>query len=247
MRVEICYTKSYKIRMFRNGGKSMRKKVLVVTGMMLALFMVAPVTNNSVIDGMIGIETVYAAETYSDNWKMDETGTWWYYMEDGSVAKDCWVHDHGQWYLLGTDGAMRTGVFKSNGGKYYLLDTVRGTGYYGKLLTNGMVYNGVVLQCDTSEAYEGALSQETINALQSIGLDFGSAPSVENTKHVENGKVTSGGSSVATENNNQNATSNQKPDNVDANEYYKEFDLEHATSGNIVPKEYQENFIKNRD
>lgn len=84
---------------------------------------------------------------------------------------------------------MRTGIFKSNGGKYYLLDEVRGTGTYGKLITNGMIYKGITIKADTSAEYEGALSQETINALSGL-FDFGSAPNVENTKHVENGQVT---------------------------------------------------------
>lgn len=58
----------------------MKKKVLVVTGMMLALFMAAPVVNSNSIDSLVGVETSYAAETYSENWKMDSNGTWWYYM-----------------------------------------------------------------------------------------------------------------------------------------------------------------------
>lgn len=135
--------------------------------------------------------TAQAATTYSDNWKMDGAGVWWYYLNDGSVAKDAWVKDYGEWYLLGSDGAMRTGVFQSNEGKYYLLDTVRNTGTYGKLLKNGAVYQGITLKCDTSEAYEGALSDESIAALKSAGVSFENVPNVENTKHVENGVITS--------------------------------------------------------
>lgn len=165
------------------------KRLLLVSGCMMALFMMAPVANNSMLNTMTGTIEAQAAETYSDNWKMDSSGNWKYYLNDGSVVKDAWVQDHNEWYLLGSDGNMRTGIFKSNGNKYYLLDTVRNTGTYGKLLKNGMIYNGVTLKCDTSSAYEGALSQETINALRGIGLDFDSAPSVENTQHVSNGKV----------------------------------------------------------
>ena len=139
----------------------------------------------------LGSMTVQAATTYSDNWKIDGAGTWWYYLNDGSVAKDAWVKDYGEWYLLGSDGAMRTGVFQSNEGKYYLLDTVRNTGTYGKLLKNGAVYQGITLKCDTSEAYEGALSDESIAALKSAGVSFENVPNVENTKHVESGVITS--------------------------------------------------------
>lgn len=162
------------------------KKVLITTGIVSLMMFGGLVgkTDNAPFSPM----TTYAAEvTYSDNWKMDNAGNWRYYLNDGSVVTNSWVQDHGEWYLLGSDGNMRTGLFKSNGNKYYLLDTVRGTGTYGKLLKNGSVYSGITLQCDTSSTYEGALSQETINALRGIGLDFESAPSVENTQHVENG------------------------------------------------------------
>lgn len=80
---------------------------------------------------------------------------------------------------------MRTGVFRSNGGKYYVLDTVRGTGTYGKLLKDGMVYQGVVLHADTSAAYEGALSDETLQQLAAVGVDTVNVPNVENTVHVD--------------------------------------------------------------
>lgn len=173
-------------------GKKHAKK-LVITAGILGLMMFTPTAQSNPLGQYMNTITntieAQAAETYSDNWKIDSNNTWWYYMEDGSVAKNAWIHDHGEWYLLGEDGAMRTGIFESNDDKYYLLDTVRGTGYYGRLLKNGDVYEGITLKCDTSAEYEGALSQETINALRSL-FDFGKAPSVKNTKHVENGKVT---------------------------------------------------------
>ena len=161
-------------------------KIILTTGALLCLT-AAPIAQINPLGSM----TVQAATTYSDNWKIDGAGTWWYYLNDGSVAKDAWVKDYGEWYLLGSDGAMRTGVFQSNEGKYYLLDTVRNTGTYGKLLKNGAVYQGTTLKCDTSEAYEGALSDESIAALKSAGVSFENVPNVENTKHVENGVITS--------------------------------------------------------
>lgn len=161
-------------------------RLILTTGALLCLT-AAPIAQTNPLGSM----TVQAATTYSDNWKIDGAGTWWYYLNDGSVAKDAWVKDYGEWYLLGSDGAMRTGVFQSNEGKYYLLDTVRNTGTYGKLLKNGAVYQGITLKCDTSEAYEGALSDESISALKSAGVSFENVPNVENTKHVENGVITS--------------------------------------------------------
>ena len=183
------------------------KRLVITTGALLLLAGSPIVQANPLGEYMNTITntiTAQAAETYSDNWKMDGAGTWWYYLNDGTVAKDSWVQDHGEWYLLGSDGAMRTGIFESNGGRYYLLDTVRGTGTYGKLLKNGSTYAGVTLSCDTSADYEGALSQETINSLKAAGVDFNNVPNVSNTKHVSNGQVTSGGS---TSQNNSNRSS----------------------------------------
>lgn len=173
--------------------KNRLKKIIITTGALLMMTM-APIAQNNPLGQYLAemtTITAQAATTYSDNWKIDGAGTWWYYLNDGSVAKDAWVKDYGEWYLLGSDGAMRTGVFQSNEGKYYLLDTVRNTGTYGKLLKNGVVYQGITLKCDTSEAYEGALSDESIAALKSAGVSFENVPNVENTKHVENGVITS--------------------------------------------------------
>ena len=174
--------------------KNRLKKIILTTGALLCLT-AAPIAQSNPLGQFLNKVTctmeVQAATTYSDNWKIDGAGTWWYYLNDGSVAKDAWVKDYGEWYLLDSDGAMRTGVFQSNEGKYYLLDTVRNTGTYGKLLKNGAVYQGITLKCDTSEAYEGALSDESIAALKSAGVSFENVPNVENTKHVESGVITS--------------------------------------------------------
>ena len=135
---------------------------------------------------------VYAAEAYSSNWtneKADLSGTWHYYMNDGSLCTSAWVHDKGQWYLLDANGNMLTGVVKSNGGKYYLLDTVRGTGTYGKMLTNGSVYNGVTISASVNADDEGSLSADTIAQLRAANVNVDNVPNVENTKHVEGGVV----------------------------------------------------------
>ena len=135
---------------------------------------------------------VYAAEAYSSNWtneKADLSGTWYYYMNDGSLCTSAWVHDNGQWYLLDASGNMLTGVVKSNGGKYYLLDTVRGTGTYGKMLTNGSVYNGVTISASVNADDEGSLSADTIAQLRAANVNVDNIPNVENTKHVEGGVV----------------------------------------------------------
>ena len=159
------------------------KHILLSAGLLLGVMFTCPVMNNI---------TAMAAEAYSDNWtndKEDFSGTWHYYMNDGSLCTSSWVHDKGQWYLLDASGNMLTGVVKSNGGKYYLLDTVRGTGTYGKMLTNGSVYNGVTISASVNADDEGSLSADTIAQLRAANVNVDNIPNVENTKHVEGGVV----------------------------------------------------------
>ena len=164
---------------------------MLTTGVMISLFGAPIVQNNPLMDYMNSMTTItaMAAEAYSDNWSIDSNGTWHYYMNDGSLCTSAWVHDNGQWYLLDASGNMLTGVVKSNGGKYYLLDTVRGTGTYGKMLTNGSVYNGVTISASVNADDEGSLSADTIAQLRAANVNVDNVPNVENTKHVENGEV----------------------------------------------------------
>lgn len=168
--------------------KRISKKLVITTGV-FALMLFAPAAPKSTIGQAISTVTnqieVQAAQIYSDNWKEDDMGNWHFYNDDGTLVKDAWVHDMGEWYLLDSTGTMRTGVFRSNGGKYYILDTVRGTGTYGKLLKDGMVYQGVVLHADTSATYEGALDDETLEQLAAVGVEVINVPDVENTIHVD--------------------------------------------------------------
>ena len=168
--------------------KRISKKLVITTGV-LALMLFAPAAPKSTIGQAISTVTnqieVQAAQTYSDNWKEDAAGNWHFYNDDGTLVTNSWVHDYGEWYLLDSTGTMRTGVFRSNGGKYYILDTVRGTGTYGKLLKDGMVYQGVVLHADTSATYEGALDNETLEQLAAVGVEVVNVPDVENTIHVD--------------------------------------------------------------
>ena len=170
---------------------SVIKKVVLTTGIMISLFGAPIVQNNPLGEYLNSMTTItaMAAEAYSDNWSIDSNGTWHYYMDDGSLCTSSWVHDNGQWYLLDASGNMLTGVVKSNGGKYYLLDTVRGTGTYGKMLTNGSVYNGVTISASVNADDEGSLSADTIAQLRAANVNVDNVPNVENTKHVENGQV----------------------------------------------------------
>ena len=182
------------------------KKVVLTTGIMISLFGAPIVQNNPLMDYMNSMTTItaMAAEAYSDNWSIDSNGTWHYYMNDGSLCTSAWVHDNGQWYLLDASGNMLTGVVKSNGGKCYLLDTVRGTGTYGKMLTNGSVYNGVTISASVNADDEGSLSADTIAKLRLAGVNVDNVPNVENTKHVEGGVVVFANTSTPTQTPQQN-------------------------------------------
>jgi len=174
---------------------SVGKKVLIVSGMMLALFMSAPMVNSPVVNNMTGTIEAHAAELpYSSRWETQSDGSWKYKMDAGGYATSAWVQDEvdGNWYLLSESGVMRSGIFESYG-KYYLLSEIH-DGHFGHLVKNGSVYNGVTISASTNADDEGALSQSTISALQGLGYSFGSAPSVTGTQHVSGGHVTSGGS-----------------------------------------------------
>lgn len=204
------------------------KKTVIVTGLMLGLFMVAPMANNSMLDNAIGVETAYAAELpYSHRWETQADGNWKYKMDEGGYATSAWVRDEvdGNWYLLSETGVMRSGIFESYG-KYYLLSEVH-DGHFGHLVKNGEVYNGVTIKADTSEASEGALSQESIDALKGLGYQFSSVTSVTGTQHVSDGKVTTG-----TETQNTNTQSNQGNSDPWANKAPEDADI--GTSSGVT-------------
>lgn len=164
----------------------------IMTGVMgLTMFGTPFIQDNPIMDFISNTTTItaMAAESYSDNWQMDSNGTWHYYMEDGKLCTNAWVHDKGEWYLIDANGNMLTGVVRSNGGKLYFLDTIRDTGTYGKMLKNGSTYNGITISASTDSLDEGSLSDETKAQLRAIGVNVDAVPNVENTKHIEDGRV----------------------------------------------------------
>ena len=109
-------------------AKRAGKRVLIVTGIMMALFMAAPVMNNSTLDTMTGTVTSYAAETatFSEYWFQDSNGSWKVRDNNGNVIKNAWLCDdavasNGQdvWYLLDANGNMVTaGLVQDGTGNY---------------------------------------------------------------------------------------------------------------------------------
>lgn len=142
--------------------KKTGKKVLIITGVMLALFMAAPITNTN-----LGGMTAYAAEQAQGyNWSQE--GQLWKVKDSlGNYVVNDWFKDaNGNWYFMGADGVMQTGMLSKDGSYYYL-------GTDGRLVTVDGVYRGVnlVFNKDANSATYGAILsgvQELINTGVSV-------------------------------------------------------------------------------
>ena len=239
----------------KNKKTGLVRKVLVVSGLMMALFMVAPVANNSLIDNVVGVETSYAAELpYSHRWETQSDGSWKYKMDDGSYATNKWLQDEVDlnWYLMDDNGIMKSGLYKSYG-KYYILSEVH-DGHYGHLVKNGEVYHGITIKASTNADDEGALTQETITALKSAGFNFDSVQDVSGTSHVTDGQISYDANTTQSQQSNttsQQATTSYKNENgqgwnADGTFDWGDFGAsQHITVGKIT-QEMAEDFVKNR-
>ena len=155
----------------------MRKKFPIVTGIMMALFMAAPVMNNSVVDNMTGTVTSYAAETatFSEYWFQDSNGSWKVKDNNGNIVKNAWLCDdavasNGKdvWYLLDSNGDMvSAGLVQDQTGNFYSLETNH-NGYYGMLRYKSGNYDGVSLTLEGSHsgAFAAVLNADGLNALK---------------------------------------------------------------------------------
>ena len=157
--------------------KKTGKRLLLVTGCMLSLMMVAPVMQSEAVDNVLGIETAYASEsTFSAYWFQDTDGSWKVKDGSGQIVKNCWLCDdavtsNGQnvWYLLDANGNMVvSGLVKDSAGNYYSLETSH-NGYYGMLRYQSGSYDGVTLSLESSHSgrFAAILNQEAIDSLSS--------------------------------------------------------------------------------
>ena len=67
---------------------------------------------------IISFSTVaYGADPFSPHWEIDSNQVWHSRMNDGSYARDAWIHDevNGDWYLLDKNGDMLSGVLSLMG------------------------------------------------------------------------------------------------------------------------------------
>lgn len=207
------------------------KRLLLVTGCMLSLLMVAPVLNVEAVDNVLGVETAYASEsTFSEYWFQDTDGSWKVRDNSGNIVKNAWLCDdavssNGQnvWYLLDANGNMLTqGLVQDQTGNYYSLETNH-NGFFGMLRYQSGSYDGVSLSLESSHSggFAKILNQDGINALSAkYGV---TSVSIDNSNCVYTSTFksgSSGGSNTSVNQGNQsNVQSSQgdpfAPGNVD--------------------------------
>jgi len=210
----------------KNRKSNVGKKVLIVSGMMLALFMVAPMTNNQALNTFTGTIEAHAAEsTFSEFWFQDTDGSWKVKDGSGNVVKNCWLCDdavasNGQniWYLIDGNGNMiSAGLVKDSAGNYYSIETNH-NGFYGMMRYQSGTYDGINLSLESSHSgrFGAILNQDGLSTLQS---KYG----VKDISNISTACVytstfrsgSSGGSSHSSKNN--NSSSQQISNSVSSN------------------------------
>lgn len=119
------------------------KRLLLVTGCMLSLFMVAPVMNNSLTGSM----TAYAAEV-QNGYTWYQSGDTWHIRDNlGNDLVNSWYQDiDGSWYLLDGTGNMMTGLIHDSITNKYYLTNGNHDGTFGRMIVQDGVYDGVSLR-----------------------------------------------------------------------------------------------------
>lgn len=155
----------------------MKRKGLLMTGIMMALFMAAPIANNAFVDSMTGTVTAHAAEsaTFSEYWFQDSAGNWKVRDGSGNIVTNAWLCDdavtsNGKdvWYLLDSNGNMVTaGLVQDGTGNFYSLETNH-DGYYGMLRYRSGNYDGINLSLEGSHggSFAAVLNQDGVDALR---------------------------------------------------------------------------------
>lgn len=189
------------MRLFsRRSNKSLKrtgKRLLIVSGCMMTLFMMAPVANNSMLNTMTG--TIEAQAAQSTRW-VGSGDRWQVSDNQGGFLKNCWFEDlDGNWYMLGAeDGSvMYAGLVTDNStGKTYLLNTNH-DGTYGRMVTSNGTYNvnGVNVYLEFNQNHDGSFGAiiQGLNEARSTGV------------------TESKRDSIPTENNNSQKTENNNP------------------------------------
>jgi hypothetical protein len=72
-------------------------------------------------------------------WMYDNTGGWWYQMDDGTYPKNNWMMIGDRWYFFDENGYMKTGWIEWEGKEYYCKDGS------GEMLRNTTTPDGYIL------------------------------------------------------------------------------------------------------
>lgn len=131
-----------------NKKRKSGRKILIVAGVMLALFMAGPVVGGNTGNNMFGM-TSYAA---SYTWQQ-EGEIWRLKDASGNNIANTWYQDTtGARYYLDASGVMKTGLVDVSGYSYYLDAS-------GKMMVTDGVYEGVnlIFDKDVNSATYGAI------------------------------------------------------------------------------------------
>ena len=159
-------------------------RLILTTGALLCLT-AAPIAQTNPLGSM----EVQAAELpYSIYWETQADGSWKYKLNTGGYASG-WIQDEvdKNWYYMDESATMQSGVYKSYG-KYYLLSEIH-DGHYGHMVKNGEVYQGITISASTNADDEGALTEDTINALRNAGVNVDNVPDISGSQHVSDGQI----------------------------------------------------------
>ena len=157
------------------------------------LLTMAPIAQNNPLGQFLNevsctMEVQAAELPYSIYWETQADGSWKYRLNTGGYASG-WIQDEvdKNWYYMDESTTMQSGVYKSYN-KYYLLSEIH-DGHYGHLVKNGEVYKGVTISASTNAEDEGALTEDTINALRNAGVNVDNVKDISGSQHVSDGQI----------------------------------------------------------
>lgn len=125
-------------------------------------------------------------KTFSDNWKLGADNQWGYY-KDGQLVKNANIIDHDNDYYVDANGKMITGLICNKSSLmpdkllYGFLDDTKGSGTYGRYLSDGDMYRGIKISMDKirfgsgEHEYLETLSEATLKSLEGLGYNKANA------------------------------------------------------------------------
>ena len=176
--------------------KNRLKKIILTTGALFCLT-AAPIAQTNPMGEYLNSMTTITAQaaeqnqlSYSTRWEVQQDGSWKYKLNTGGYASG-WIQDEvdKNWYYMDSSCVMQSGVYRSYG-KLYLLSEEH-DGHFGHLVKNGEVYQGVTISASTNAEDEGALTEDTINALRNAGVNVDNVKDISGSQHVSDGVVQS--------------------------------------------------------